>query len=172
MGLEYPMNEHEIERIACALHTLPGEKWRAVPGYERTYAVSNLGRVYSAPRPTTSGGILNGSVDNYGYRRVALVQNGKQATRRVHVLVMAAFVGPRPDGLEILHSDGDKQNCRLENLSYGTHAENMRDMVRHGGTSQTRKTHCPQGHEYAGVNLLVSGGRRYCRTCHGWKGAA
>jgi HNH endonuclease len=27
------------------------------------------------------------------------------------------------------------------------------------------RTYCPQGHEYAGRNLVVHGGRRHCRTC-------
>jgi hypothetical protein len=28
------------------------------------------------------------------------------------------------------------------------------------------KTHCPQGHEYAGENLIITNrGDRYCRTC-------
>lgn len=40
------------------------------------------------------------------------------------------------------------------------------------GGAQLKKTHCPQGHEYAGLNLLrVSGGRR-CRTCRDQKNAA
>lgn len=158
------MNENEISRIAAAISD-PGEEWRPVVGYERTYAVSNLGRVYSLPRPRTKGGILRGSVDSHGYRRVALVQDGKQRTRRVHILVMRAFVGPAPEGMEILHKDGDPANPRLDNLRYGTHQENGLDASRHGRLPHARRAHCVHGHPFEGDNLLISGGRRYCRAC-------
>lgn len=46
--------------------------------------------------------------------------------RSIHSLVMAAFVGPRPDGHEINHKDGDVANNRLDNLEYVTPAENRR----------------------------------------------
>lgn len=158
------MIDHEIDRIAAAINRLPGEQWRPIPGYERTYAVSSLGRVYSLPRPTTSGGLLKGSPDKHGYPKVNLVQDGKQRTRRTHVLVALTFLGPCPDGMEIRHLDGTR-NPALSNLAYGTHAENMRDMQAHGTCSSSNKTHCPHGHEYAGDNVVIYDGRRYCREC-------
>ena len=158
------MNEHEIDRIASAFHILPDETWVPLPGYEATYRISTLGRVYSIPRPTTSGGILRHSPDNYGYPRVSLVQNGKQRKVRVHLLVARTFLGePEGDRTEVRHLNGDPTDPSLMNLAYGTHSENMFDMSRHG-RGNAAKTHCPRGHEYAGANLLVSGGRR-CRTC-------
>lgn len=36
---------------------------------------------------------------------------------------------------------------------------------RRGGSRCEKITHCPEGHEYTGDNVLVSGGKRYCRTC-------
>lgn len=159
------MNENEAARIAAATNYLPGEEWRPIPGYERTYAVSSLGRVYSHPRPTTAGGVLKGSVDSHGYRRVGLVQDGKQRTRRVHVLVVLAFRGPAPEGMEIRHLDGNKLNVRLDNLAYGTHRQNGMDTVAHGQNSSANRTHCPRNHPYDEANTLRSGGRRYCRKC-------
>lgn len=43
----------------------------------------------------------------------------------------------------------------------------QRENIRRGlvGTHNASKTHCAKGHEYAGDNLLVSGGQRYCREC-------
>jgi hypothetical protein len=160
------MNPNEAGRLAHAINDLlPGEQWRPIPGYERTYAVSSLGRIYSHPRPTTSGGVLKGSIDSYGYRRVALVQDGKQRTRRVHVLVMLAFRGPAPAGMEIRHLDGDKLNPRLGNLEYGTHQQNGMDTVAHGNCPPANRTHCPRNHPYDEANTLHSRGRRYCRAC-------
>lgn len=39
---------------------------------------------------------------------------------------MDAFIGPRPDGLETNHKDGDKSNNRPDNLEYVTKRENCR----------------------------------------------
>lgn len=144
---------------------LATERWAPIPGYEQTYEVSTRGRVNSRPRPTTRGGILTWSPDNYGYPRVTLVQGGKQRKVRVHLLVMAAFVGPTPEGMEVRHLDGDSSNPRLDNLAFGTHAENMADMVRHGRS--TRRTTCQQGHPRVEGNLSAPGknGGRHCLTC-------
>jgi len=38
---------------------------------------------------------------------------------------MEAFIGPRQDGLEANHKDGDKKNNSVENLEYVTQLENM-----------------------------------------------
>lgn len=114
-----------------------GEEWRALPGYEGLYSVSNLGRLFSHGRPElprwSVGRLLNPSLHPEGYRTLALCKNGvKSRTRRVCQLVMEAFVGPRPSDKEVLHGNGDHADDRLWNLRYGTHAENMADAVRHG----------------------------------------
>lgn len=51
----------------------------------------------------------------------------------VHDLVLLAFVGPRPDGMEACHSpDHDRSNNALSNLRWDTHSANTRDSMRHG----------------------------------------
>ncbi|MGI9368366.1 MAG: HNH endonuclease, partial [Ruegeria sp.] len=57
---------------------------------------------------------------------------GKMEKPYVHALVLAAFVGPCPDGMHVLHYDDDAQNNNLDNLRYGTIAENKADAVRNG----------------------------------------
>lgn len=57
---------------------------------------------------------------------------GKVATRYVHRLVLEAFIGPCPKGMECRHLDGNATNNRLTNLQWGTRAENDADMMRHG----------------------------------------
>ena len=53
--------------------------------------------------------------------------------RYVHQLVLEAFVGPRPEGMESRHfPDRDPANNRVENLSWGTHQQNIRDQKVHG----------------------------------------
>jgi hypothetical protein len=63
---------------------------------------------------------------------VALRRDGRTATARVSHLVLTAFVGPRPEGMEACHNDGNAENNRVENLRWDTHESNIQDAVRHG----------------------------------------
>ena len=121
------------------------ELWRDIPGYEGSYQVSSLGRVRSLPRyvPVHNrvhgimcmrmcpGKILRQSVcDKAGHVSVHL---GKKCRGiPVHQLVMQAFHGFPPPGMEAMHLNGDPRDNRPENLRYGTHSENMLDMYRNG----------------------------------------
>lgn len=109
------------------------ERWREIPGWP-DYEVSTLGRVRSWKTRTCAkpGAILKWLKGSYGYWQVNLHKNGKRATRPVHILVALAFLGPRPEGMQVRHLDGDETNPRLLNLAYGTAAENCADAKEHG----------------------------------------
>lgn len=65
---------------------------------------------------------------------------GKVVQRYVHRLVMEAFVGPCPDGLEVLHGDDNTANNQLGNLSYGKHTTNIEQrMMRGRGVKVSRE---------------------------------
>lgn len=66
------------------------------------------------------------------YLKVALYRDGKSKHISVHRLVMRAFVGAPPEGMEVRHGPGGRADNRLANLSYGTHVENVRDRWRDG----------------------------------------
>lgn len=51
---------------------------------------------------------------------------------KVHLIVLAAFVGQCPEGMECRHLDGDPTNNRLSNLRWGTPEENTLDRIKHG----------------------------------------
>ena len=72
--------------------------------------------------------------------------------------------GPRPVGMEVRHLDGSRDACAT-NLAYGTHAENMQDMVRHGVRRHPLRTECRKGHSLDGDNAYEHRGRLHCRTC-------
>lgn len=72
------------------------------------------------------------SMKPWGYLTCVLSHAGKLNTKMVHHLVMEAFIGPRPQGLEARHIDGKPGNARLDNLAYGTHEENDMDKRLHG----------------------------------------
>lgn len=56
--------------------------------------------------------------------------------RLVCRLVLHAFIGPCPDGMECCHNDGNPGNNHLENLRWDTHKANSLDMVRHGTSTR------------------------------------
>lgn len=114
------------------------ETWLPVadfPGYQ----VSDLGRVASLDRYVRDcngrlthrqGRILKAQLDGSGYQQVTLPGHRLQF---VHHLVLKAFAGPRPDGMECLHGPGGKTDNRWpENIKWGTKAENEADK-RHDG---------------------------------------
>lgn len=139
------------------------EEWLRVPGAPE-YHVSSHGRVWSAKAwRGTRGRFLSPKPYGNGYRYIRI--NGTDRT--IHSLVMLAFAGPPPPGAEIRHLDGDKLNCALSNLAYGTKSENAQDALRHGGNHWANVTHCPAGHEYTPENTYIIPGRRArdCKTC-------
>lgn len=111
--------------------------WRTVAGARR-YAVSDQGDVRNARR------LLVQHLNDEGYRKIRLVfDDGKSREVFVHRLVAIAFLPPpRPEQRYVLHGpDHDRTNCRVDNLRWGTHAENAADKVRNGTAARgaTRK---------------------------------
>ena len=148
-------------------------EWRALPGWEGHYEVSDEGQVRSVVRIIRQGRRVGGRILKLrpswstGYLTVDLILNGKRNSMTVHKAVMLTFVGPRPEKQDVRHLDGNPANNHLANLAYGTRSENNLDAVRHGTNSNTAKTHCLRGHEFNEGNTYintVSLGRQ-CREC-------
>ena len=74
---------------------------------------------------------LSGAV---GYPKVTLSCGSRQQRyqRTVHKLVLLAFVGECPPGMEVRHLDGNPTNNCLSNLVYGTRSQNSYDTINHG----------------------------------------
>jgi hypothetical protein len=106
--------------------------WREIAGHPG-YQVNGLGQVrslkYLAPR------ILKQHLSHRGYARVNLMEGATSRSWSVHKLVLEAFVGPRPEGCEARHLDGNKINNVISNLAWGTSEENSADRRRHGRTA-------------------------------------
>ena len=152
------------------------EEWRSVIGYEGLYEVSSYGRVKSLDRTrlnrwgeyTMPGRVLKSAKDAKGYPLVAMAKDGKLKSRRVHLLVLEAFIGPRPSGMFACHTDGDASNSWVGNLRWDTASANTYDKIRHGTHTQAAQTHCKRGHPLSGPDANVQirpSGRRRCRTC-------
>jgi hypothetical protein len=147
------------------------ERWVSAPGYEGSYEVSDHGRVRALARLDTIGRRRNSKVLSQrkaqsGHLSVALRANNERRTWPVHVLVLTAFVGPRPGNLECCHWDDNPANNHLVNLRWGTRSENAKDSVRNGTHNMASKTHCPQGHPYSPSNTYrYPQGNRACNEC-------
>lgn len=115
------------------------ETWKAAPGYEGLYEVSDLGRVrrliyvnkqtcrrYDEPR------IIKLSNNHPWYLTVTLSKSSKHRTFRVHSLVLLTFVGPRPAKEHGCHINGQPHDNRLANLRWAPQTQNEADKVRHG----------------------------------------
>ena len=71
------------------------------------------------------------NANGYPQYQVGVGRSG-QRVRYAHQLVMETFVGPRPEGMEVRHINGDPSDNRLENLAYGTHKRNYLDNALNG----------------------------------------
>lgn len=103
-------------------------KQSPIPGFPG-YEITDDGRVWSVK----TGAFLKSFVNKHGYRLVALYHGGKRHIRKVHRLVLEAFVGPCPEGVECCHNNGDPSDNRLENLRWDTHAANHAESSRGSG---------------------------------------
>ena len=131
---------------------ITNENWVPVPGYEGAYSVSDAGRVRSEDRLITERGtgkirkqpgkILRPAKESSGHLRVSLSRGSIIKFTSVHSLVLLAFVGPRPDGADICHADGDPENNRLANLRYDSRASNIADSQAHGTFSEAESHPC------------------------------
>lgn len=102
------------------------EEWRGVVGYENYFLVSDYGRVIRLfSTKFIPAGIYPLNQKPWAYAAFSANIDGKRKTFIVHIEVMRAFVGERPEGLEIDHIDQRKTNNRLDNLEYVTHSENV-----------------------------------------------
>jgi hypothetical protein len=162
------------------------ERWLPVVGQEGKYEISDHGHARSVDRTVTQrdrwgnlttrrlkGRLLKPARTKMangdpGYSFIKLPGN---VTLLLHLAVLEAFVGPRPgywaDGC---HKDDDRDNNRLENLEWATHAKNQQAAVKNGRNQNSNKTHCKNGHEFTPENTIhrtSSNGRpgRDCRRC-------
>ena len=155
--------------------TTSPEMWRPV-GTHPHYEVSSHGRLrriacngITAAAPRYNGG----TVQKSGHIAVNLSPAPLRRTH-MHVLVAEAFLGPKPTPQSVvLHWDDVPANNHVENLRWGTRADNHKDAMRNGrmvaGAYQTVKTHCPRGHELEAPNLSpahLKYGARQCLACH------
>lgn len=149
--------------------------WLPIPEWEGWYEVSDTGLVRSVTRTLTlsdgrvrtfQGVVLSPSTGEYGHQSITLYRQDGGTGVYVHQLVMRAFVGPPPEGMEVCHNDGDATNNRRSNLRYDTSLENTLDNVRNGTHHYAKRDADKWGHLLLGPNLRQAKNQRVCLTCH------
>lgn len=105
------------------------EIWKPVLGAEGHYEVSNFGNVKSlkgrSPRLMRLGSA------GTGHKGIQL-GSPRRGRFTVHRLVLEAFVGPCPTGMEAAHLNGKPADNRAENLIWCTRKENHSHKKLHG----------------------------------------
>lgn len=104
------------------------EIWKQIKGYN--YKVSNHGRIISSiyrPCHIISKGdiLLRNVITSKGYCVVSLYKDRKVKQRRVHQLVLEAFVDNPLDLPSINHKDGNPLNNHIDNLEWCTSSYNQ-----------------------------------------------
>ena len=107
--------------------------WRDVVGYEGRYIVSSNGDIASIIR-------CSNITKSRRYSSITL-WNGRKNTTPIHSIVARAFLGERPEGMEVDHVDGNRANNAASNLEYVTHRENINRLFSGRGVSSMRGVH-------------------------------
>jgi hypothetical protein len=111
-------------------------KWASIPGLDH-YEVSELGSVVRRSHTVKDSRYIERCLpektlkpmkNHDGYMRVKM----KGRLVFVHVLVLEAFVGPRPPGMQCCHNNGIPDDNRLINLRWDTPKNNVHDRRFHG----------------------------------------
>jgi hypothetical protein len=127
--------------------SLGPERWLSVEGWPG-YDVSDHGTLRSywgsgccksgVPKqrkiPIIIGGYLQKRRGKTVSVQVCLYRTNEDGIREtwrngVHILVLTAFVGPCPPGLEGCHKDSNPENNYIDNLRWGTPASNKLDLL-------------------------------------------
>jgi HNH endonuclease len=113
-----------------------GLEFRYVIDSDMLYCVSDNGRVFS--RLGGRGIIKNewheikSHPSKDGYPFVSISKRGIPDQKKVHILVLETFVGPRPSGLLGLHKDDIRTNNHVKNLYWGSYQRNALDRSENG----------------------------------------
>lgn len=141
-------------------------EYRPIPGFH-AYSVSAAGEIVGPRGPRKV------QVDRNGHHYIQVGRRwrvpGMPRVLFIHRAVLLAWVGPCPPGEESLHDNGQPDDNRLENLHWGSRAENIADRARHGdqvegervGTAKLTAEQVAELRALRGTVSLRELGRRY-----------
>lgn len=97
---------------------------KQIPNFPN-YAITKDGKIWSFYQYR----YLTKYYDKDGYVKVVLFKKKKRYYKRVHRLVLEAFVGKCPKGMTACHNDAVKDNNSISNLRWDTPKNNTKDTI-------------------------------------------
>lgn len=131
----------------------------AVTAHSDKYAVSSGGQIFSmhSGELREIGRCANGD----GYFCFYLCGGGVRRLHLVHRIVAETFLGPAPfDGAVVMHRDSNRKNNSVDNLEWGSHADNARTRERDGRSLRGRagNNYKLSSEQVAEIRRRVAGG--------------
>lgn len=127
-NIAFPCKKEEVNERVLYEDMEKQLEWREI--FDGYYEVSEDGDVRrKRPHPLTFGGVgkhLKQFPSRRGYLLTTLCRDGVCKKFSTHSLVASAFLGQRPEKMQINHKDGNKLNNHYSNLEYISGLENMR----------------------------------------------
>jgi len=118
------------------------EIWKPIINYEGLYEISNYGRVKRFNRDKKRRPFKIRKLkkyNKYGHLSINLCKESKVKIFQAHRLVLEAFVGPCPPGMEGCHNNGNPSDNFVGNLRYDTHKNNIHDKIKHNTDNKGSK---------------------------------
>ena len=114
-----------------------------VVGYEGLYEVGKNGSVWSLNYNRTGQRkeLRPAPFNKLGHLLVVLYKDGKMKARPVHQLVLSAYLPKPSEELVVMHLNNKPTDNRIENLSWGSYAENNNDSHRKDLVSEVMTNH-------------------------------
>ena len=101
--------------------------FKKIRGYD--YEISDSGEVRNMKTGKMLKPVFAGRC---GHFQVKLSKDKKQKQFYAHRLVLTAFIGPCPKGMEACHNNGNAKDNRVTNLRWDTSKNNVKDVMNQG----------------------------------------
>lgn len=113
--------EYDLSGIDLGSLQICGVEFKTIPNFTR-YAISSNGIILNKRYRK----LMKYSYDRQGYANLHLISDdGKDVHCKIHCLMMAAWIGPRPEGMVVHHKDSKEYHNELYNIEYVTQADNI-----------------------------------------------
>lgn len=106
-------------------------EWQKIKGFE-SYEISSDGQLRRGDK------LLRPQADVQGYKTYILSKDDKRYARKMHRLVLQAFVGAPPTGYVADHVNRDRADNNVENLRWASRSLSNRNKVEVKGVREHR----------------------------------